>query len=195
MKRGANSFGNAMVTASDNQNERSHRMIRRWKPPGVRQAEGTRREMQILLGALPKELSCYLEQHHGQRLMHLNEIYLQLGQIPECIFADPVTSQKVREFIGDAPCEQGHIDLFRAFFNDANNSTAVVMKRKGITDTLHRISVITHPARSPPPVIGVAVRVGRAMQGLLETMVWETFLQDLARKRQSLLLIGRPGVG
>lgn len=189
---------NSIVMPSDNQNEPpSLGVVRQWKLPksGVREAEGTLREMEILFKTLPAELSSYLHQQHGQRLIDLNEIYLQLGQIPECIFADPMTGQKVREFMGDAPCEQAHIHLFIPLFNAEESNNAVFMKRKGIENTLHRISLITHPARNPPIVIGVAVRVGRAMQGLLETMVWKDFLQDLARKRQSLLLIGRPGVG
>jgi hypothetical protein len=40
------------------------------------------------------------------------------------------------------------------------------------------------------------VHVGRHMQALMETLVCETFLQDLApRSKQLLLLIGRPGIG
>jgi hypothetical protein len=44
------------------------------------------------------------------------------------------------------------------------------VKRKGIPGTLHRVSLITHPMKNPVPVLGVAVRVGRALQGLIETM-------------------------
>lgn len=49
--------------------------------------------------------------------------------------------------------------------------------------------------RSPEKVLGVAVRVGRAMTGLLETMTWASFLSDIAKEKKSLLCIGRPGVG
>jgi nucleoside-triphosphatase THEP1 len=55
--------------------------------------------------------------------------------------------------------------------------------------------LITNPTRNPERVIGVAVRVGRSLQGLLETMAWGSFLKDLADSKQSLLLIGKPGVG
>jgi len=47
----------------------------------------------------------------------------------------------------------------------------------------------------PEKVIGVAVRIGRALQGLVATQTWESFLPELAAKKHSLLMIGKPGVG
>lgn len=166
------------------------RVLRTWSTPsgGVKQAEGTLAEMKILLDALPEELSVYLVDKHGGDLVQLSDIFMQLGQEIECIVAHPVTGERVRELIG-LPCEQRHLDLFQALFRDTTATT----KRKVIENTLHRVSIIMHPPRGL--MIGAAVRVGRAMEGLLQTMVWDTFLQDLARSKQSLLLVGRPGVG
>jgi hypothetical protein len=68
--------------------------------------------------------------------------------------------------IWDRPCTLAEIGLFGSFFDgDAK------VKRKGIPGTLHRVSLITHPMRNPVQVLGVAVRVGRALQGLIETMI------------------------
>lgn len=84
--------------------------------------------------------------------------------------------------------------MFSAFFG-ADEDSITMTKRRGITGTLHRVSLITHPMKVPEKVLGVAVRVGRAMQGLVETMAWKSFLVDMARQKHSLVLIGKPGVG
>ena len=175
----------------------SCRVIRRWEIPheGVKAADGTVAEMQSLLNTLPHELSSYLTNNYGNRLIDLSEIYLQLGHLPECIFVDAHTGDTVRETMGDSPCSQAHIDMFSSFFAADENTLLTTTKRRGIAHTLHRISLITHPMRTPEKVLGVTVRVGRAMQGLLETMVWKSFLSELAKEKKSLLLIGKPGVG
>jgi len=174
------------------------RVLRVWEPPlgGVRPASRTPQEMHILFEHLPPELSAHLRHHFADRLPHLTEIYLQLGQIPECIFADPRTGATVRQPILDTACTDGHVELFASLFaaNDDSNGMATT-KRRGIAGTLHRISLITHPMRLPEKVLGVAVRVGRATSGLMATMAWKTFLIEMAQRKQSLLLIGRPGVG
>lgn len=175
----------------------SCRVLQRWRvpPDGVKPADGTLAEMQALLNTLPHELSSYMTQNYGDRLIDLNEIYLQLGQCPECIFACPETGETLREIMGNAPCCQAHIDMFSSFFSADSETQMTACKRRGIAHTLHRVSLITHPLRIPEKVLGVAVRVGRAMQGLLQSMTWESFLTDLAQKHNSLLLIGKPGVG
>ena len=172
-------------------------IVREWTPPlqGVREANGTVREMTLLLETLPKALVDYLEEHYTEHsLMTLNEIYMQLGQFPELIFADQYTGKTKRETL-EFPCTQDHIAMFAEFFMSEDDSGSVLHKRKGISSTLHRVSLITHPLTTPERVIGVAIRVGRALEGLLETMVWPCFLDDLAERGESLLLIGKPGVG
>ena len=174
------------------------RVIRTWNTPplGVRPADGTADEMDILFENLPPVISKHLQDHFSDRLAELNELYLQMGQIPECIFADPFSGTGiVREDISNEPCREHAIGMFSNFFG-ADEETAVTMtKRRGITGTLHRVSLITHPMKVPEKVLGVAVRVGRAMQGLVDTVAWKSFLVDMARQNQSLVLIGKPGVG
>ena len=66
----------------------SKKIIRTWiaPPKGVTEWEGTSEEMKILFETLPKELSDHLIQMFPKDvLINLNEIYLQLGQIPECV--------------------------------------------------------------------------------------------------------------
>ena len=75
-------------TNSSNGNEME---LRTWElpPNGVRQWEGTNEELRILFDMIPKELSEHLcEMFPPEILINLNEIYLQLGQIPECIVAN-----------------------------------------------------------------------------------------------------------
>jgi len=122
---------------------------------------------------------------------------LQLGQRPECIFADPDNGTNVRDQILDQPCESVHINIFAEFFADnIQKDGTLSSKRKGISGTLHRVSVIIDPSVEPPRVLGVTVRVGRAMEGLIQTMASGSgFFAPLIRSRQSLLIIGRPGVG
>lgn len=174
----------------------SKNVLSTWPLPdgGVKEADGTIAEMQMLFSKLPQELSQHIQRLFPvEKLIHLNEIYLQLGQHPECIFADPQRGGKTTRIeILDRPCTQAEIDIFGAFFNEESGMS----KRRGISGTLHRVSLITKPSLKPEKVLGVTVRVGRAMQGLLQTMAGGLdFLLPLANRRQSLLLIGKPGVG
>jgi stage III sporulation protein SpoIIIAA len=171
---------------------------------GVKERDGTIKEMEILFATLPVELSQHIQTlFPPDKLIQLNEIYLQLGQYPECIFTEE-DGRTCRHQILDRHCTKSEIDIFAQFFQDEDNHTndktngrtKSTTKRKGISGTLHRISRITDPSRNPEKVLGVTVRVGRAMQGLLQTMAsGSTFLEPLTSQRQSLLLIGKPGVG
>jgi hypothetical protein len=50
--------------------------------------------------------------------------------------------------MGDFQCTNEHIDMFASFFLADEHGVAST-KRKGISGTLHRISLITHPLRFP----------------------------------------------
>mmetsp|Transcript_14304 Transcript_14304/g.28554 ORF Transcript_14304/g.28554 Transcript_14304/m.28554 type:complete len:381 (-) Transcript_14304:69-1211(-) len=170
------------------------RILRTWPLPegGIRPAPGTAQEIEVLLNNLPHHLSEHLQRKFAPRLGDLSELYLQLGQIPECIFADPATGKTLREDMDSERCGESHIEMFSNFFCESTDGH----KRKGIAGTLHRVSLITHPMRNPQKVLGVAVRVGRAMEGLVQTMTGGYgFLTTLALEHRSLVLIGRPGVG
>ncbi len=58
--------------------------------------------------------------------------------------------------------------------------------RAGIERTLHRISCLRNRHGK---VIGLTCRVGRAMEGTID------IIDDIVRSGQSILLLGRPGVG
>ena len=162
---------------------------------GVRPAEGTVHEMEILFNNLPQAITDHLRRHFGSRLPDLCELYLQLGYVPEAIFADPCTGATCREEISNLPCSDSDIGMFSAFFGADEETSVTMTKRRGITGTLHRVSLITHPMKVPEKVLGIACRVGRAMEGLVETMAWKSFLVDMAQQKHSLVLIGKPGVG
>mmetsp|Transcript_25995 Transcript_25995/g.54886 ORF Transcript_25995/g.54886 Transcript_25995/m.54886 type:complete len:506 (-) Transcript_25995:365-1882(-) len=173
------------------------RVIRTWVTPsgGVRPADGTAHEMKTLFEHLPPAITDQLQRRFASRLPDLCELYIQIGQIPECIFADPSTGATIREDISSKPCRGTDVGMFSGFFGADEETSVTTTKRRGITGTLHRVSLITHPMKVPEKVLGVAVRVGRAMQGLVETMAWKSFLVDMAQKKHSLVLIGKPGVG
>jgi stage III sporulation protein SpoIIIAA len=58
--------------------------------------------------------------------------------------------------------------------------------RAGIERTLHRISAIRNRTGK---IIGLTCRVGRALEGTID------IIDDIVRSGQSILLLGRPGVG
>ena len=58
--------------------------------------------------------------------------------------------------------------------------------RAGIERTLHRISAIRNRTGK---IIGLTCRVGRALEGTID------IIDDLVRSGQSILILGRPGVG
>lgn len=71
-------------------NTYNQRILRTWTPSGVTEWEGSREEMNILFKKLPQGLSDHLIQMFPPDiLINLSEIYLQLGQIPECVVANP----------------------------------------------------------------------------------------------------------
>lgn len=189
----------AMAKLSDHtsvtSNNNAFQFPTQWIVPatGVRPAPSTPDELRLLLDKLPVELSSFLLDTFGTKLDQMIEIYLQLGQRPEVWLMD-TNGEMLPHFLSGESCVQDHIDLFAGLFrNDEEGENQQRTKRRGIAKTLHRISVITKP--STGKVLGVTVRVGRSLTGLLETMTWPSFLTDRARLGQSLLLIGKPGVG
>lgn len=167
-----NAMNDYSTTSETNPNAK---VLRTWTlpPNGVTQRDGTNEEMQLLFQTLPQELSEHLRKLFPPNvLINLTEIYLQIGHIPECTFANEENGgRSERRDILSRPCTKAEIDLFASFFcANSESSGMAATKRKGIPNTLHRVSLITHPMRNPEPVLGVAVRVGRALQGLIGTM-------------------------
>ena len=93
-----------------------------YTPGDIEIQEGTQTEINLLFEKLLIELSQHIHQLFStDRLMQLNEVYLQLGQYPECIFAEG-DGRKTRHRILDHPCTTAEINIFAEFF-DSNIQT------------------------------------------------------------------------
>jgi hypothetical protein len=170
------------------------RVLRNWNvvAPANRDVQNLR-ELETLLNQLPGPVRLRLQEQFRDRLMDLNEIYLQLGRWPEAVFADPSTGRLYREPLAQVNCEASDIALFADMFSKTHTGSLLATRRIGIDGTLHRLSVIlSHRtnAEGMPPVIGVTARVGRTVEGMLDALA-----PDLINSDESILLIGRPNTG
>jgi stage III sporulation protein SpoIIIAA len=130
-------------------------------------------DLTTLLGAIPPRIREPLE---GNALRpDLLEVVLDLGREPEARFPG-------RELIlSEAPVSEEDLDYTIqriGSFGDDN--------RAGIERTLHRISAIRNRSGR---IIGLTLRVGRAVFGTV------AIIRDIVDSGQSILLLGRPGVG
>ena len=130
-------------------------------------------DLDALLDVLPIEIrTSLIERVNNSELL---EIVLDLGRVPEARYpsGDIVLSEK----------EITRLDLDYVVnrigtFSDDN--------RAGIERTLHRISAIRNREGA---IVGLTCRVGRAVFGTVK------IIQDLVESGQSVLLLGRPGIG
>ncbi len=130
-------------------------------------------DLELMLEVLPPPLRAALEgQPQKESLM---ELVLDLGRLPEARYPDrgepladtPVTREDIAYVVG----------RIGRFGKD---------NRAGIERTLHRISAIRNRVGD---VIGLTCRVGRAVFGTVD------ILRDVIEAGDSILLLGRPGVG
>ncbi len=105
----------------------------------------------------------------------LLEVVLDLGRPPEARFPDESVVLSDRE-----------IDLNDIEYVTRNISPFGADNRAGIERTLHRISAIRNRTGK---VVGLTVRVGRAVYGTIR------IIEDIVRTGESILLLGKPGVG
>jgi len=130
-------------------------------------------DLESLLEALPLRLLPSLRE--APDLSELLEIVLDLGRPPEARFS----SREILLSPDEVSQEDLDYILARVGVFSGDN-------RAGITRTLHRISAIrSRDGR----IIGLTCRVGRAVYGTI------AIIQDLVETGQSILLLGRPGVG
>ncbi len=130
-------------------------------------------DLNHLLDILPVSVQEALELDKNKK--DLIEIVLDLGRIPEARYSNKVVELK-------------HITISN------NDLKEVITKlgqfgqdnRAGIERTLHRISAIRNRKGD---IIGLTCRVGRAVFGTV------ALVRDLLDSGQSLLLMGRPGIG
>jgi stage III sporulation protein SpoIIIAA len=130
-------------------------------------------DLDDLLESLPPEIVERVREL-GSRA-DLLEIVLDLGRRPEARFTHGEAVLLERE-VTDA--DIGFVVDHIGAFGDDN--------RAGIERTLHRISAIRNRGGK---VVGLTCRIGRAVFGTID------IIRDIAESGQSILILGRPGVG
>ncbi|PSB12430.1 single-stranded DNA-binding protein [Pleurocapsa sp. CCALA 161] len=128
-----------------------------------------------LLAIFPDSIRSQLDQQIESDSDNLIEVVLDLGRLPEARFSDRAV------YIRDEPVTQEEIQhcIERVGMFSSDN-------RAGIERTLHRISAIRNRTGD---IIGLTCRIGRAIYGTI------VMIRDLVETGQSILLLGRPGVG
>lgn len=139
------------------------------KPPGREEIAG---DVHLLIATLPVDLQTALRDLPIDQLI---EIVMDLGRLPEARLQDRVVALGTRAIGHD---DISHVLALVGEFSDDN--------RAGIERTLHRISAIRNRKGQ---VIGLTLRVGRAIFGTIE------LLRDLIETGDNLLMLGPPGVG
>ncbi len=130
-------------------------------------------ELRLLLNALPPHIVEPLEQ--AEDLNDLLEIVLDLGRLPEARFPGRELTLSSREVSEE---DLQYVVARIGVFGQDN--------RAGIPRTLHRISAIRNRTGK---VVGLTCRVGRAVFGTIQ------IIRDIVELGQSILILGRPGVG
>jgi stage III sporulation protein SpoIIIAA len=130
-------------------------------------------DLDALLEALPAEIVERVRTVANRA--DLLEIVMDLGRRPEARFTHGEELLLEREV---AESDIAHVIDHIGAFGDDN--------RAGIERTLHRISAIRNRAGK---VVGLTCRIGRAVFGTID------IIRDIVEGGQSVLLLGRPGVG
>lgn len=105
----------------------------------------------------------------------LLEVVLDKGRLPEARFADETY------YLSDKEVDSKEMNYVISRIGEFGEDN-----RAGIERTLHRISAIRNRKGE---VIGLTLRVGRALIGTLE------IIKDIIASGKSILLLGKPGVG
>ena len=130
-------------------------------------------DLKLLWEVLPPAVRTAVEAH--PRRDELVELVLDLGRLPEARFPD------AGEFLSDQPVTREDITYVVTRVGRFGKDN-----RAGIERTLHRISAIRNRVGD---AIGLTCRVGRAVFGTVD------ILRDVIEAGESILLLGRPGVG
>ena len=130
-------------------------------------------DLDLLLEALPPRIVEALQPQ--ERRIDLLEVVMDLGRLPEARYPGREVVLSHDEI--DETDIQFVIDHIGDFGED---------NRAGIERTLHRISCIRNRRGK---IVGLTCRVGRAVYGTIRV------IEDLVLGGQSILLLGRPGVG
>ncbi|MEM7034969.1 MAG: R3H domain-containing nucleic acid-binding protein, partial [Chloroflexota bacterium] len=127
----------------------------------------------LMLSIFPDDIQTILKERVTDQ--HLIEVVIDLGRKPFAQFSEGEVTLGEREIT--QPELDSIVDQIGEFMGD---------NRAGIERTLHRISCIRNRRGK---IIGLTCRVGRAVYGTIDIM------QDLLESGNSVLLLGRPGVG
>jgi stage III sporulation protein SpoIIIAA len=132
--------------------------------------------LEDLLAVLPPKLISVLVDVDGQHNRgDLIEIVLDLGRRPEARFHGH------EMFLSDEEVTRDDLTFIAERIGEFGDDN-----RAGIERTLHRISAIRSRTRD---IVGMTCRIGRAVYGTIG------MLRDLVESGESILLLGRPGVG
>jgi stage III sporulation protein SpoIIIAA len=130
-------------------------------------------DLELMINVLPPNIAEAVRQaNRGDQLL---EIVLDLGRLPEARYTDGETT------LYDSEVTTAEIEyvVSRISAFDSDN-------RAGIERTLHRISAIRNRRGN---IVGLTCRVGRAVYGTID------IIEDIITSGQSILLLGKPGVG
>ena len=130
-------------------------------------------DIDALIDVLPPEIALAL--HQENRFEDLLEVVLDLGRPADARYVEREVRLTQREITQDEI--DGVVSRIGDFGDD---------NRAGIERTLHRISAIRNRRGR---VVGLTCRVGRAVYGTID------IIRDIVESGQSILLLGRPGVG
>ncbi|HIC90165.1 MAG TPA: AAA family ATPase [Anaerolineae bacterium] len=130
-------------------------------------------DLEALLIVLPPHVEATLRK--ANRAEELVEIVLDLGRVPEARFTNGEVDLSDKEI-----CRED-LDYVVSRIGEFTTDN-----RAGIERTLHRISAIRNRKGD---IVGLTCRVGRAVYGTID------IIQDIVESEQSILLLGRPGVG
>jgi stage III sporulation protein SpoIIIAA len=130
-------------------------------------------DLDVIMAVLPEDIQAALQKI--DRRDELLEVILDLGRVPTARYTDG--ELVLREVEVNQEEITYVVDRVGKF--DADN-------RAGIARTLHRIAAIRNRKGD---VVGLTCRVGRAVYGTI------AIIQDIIENGDSVLLLGRPGVG
>ncbi len=130
-------------------------------------------DLDLLIDVLPPDIMAALREVNNRE--DLLEIVMDLGRLPEARFVGQEVTLSQHEVT------QEQLDYVVARIGDFGEDN-----RAGIERTLHRISAIRNRKGR---IVGLTARDGRAVFGTID------IIRDIVESEQSLLLLGRPGVG
>ncbi|MGD9099221.1 MAG: R3H domain-containing nucleic acid-binding protein [Anaerolineae bacterium] len=130
-------------------------------------------DLDVLLSVLPPKIEAAVR--NPGRENDLLEVILDLGRRPGVRYTDGEL------ILSETPVTKDDIEYVKTRVSEFDDDN-----RAGIERTLHRISAIRNRRGD---VIGLTCRVGRAVYGTIDIIL------DIIEEGQSVLLLGRPGVG